>query len=168
MVEQVGARPTLEINGISGGYAGEGSKTVIPSRAKAKITCRLVANQDPARIYDLVTAYIRQIAPPTVTVSFQFHGSGIPVMLPIDSPYVQALVRAFRMHWDNETQFKRTGGSIPIVGMLSDKLGVGSVPFGLSLEDSGIHGPNENYHVDLFHKGIDTLIRFLEEIAAGS
>jgi acetylornithine deacetylase/succinyl-diaminopimelate desuccinylase-like protein len=167
LVEQIGARPTLEINGISGGYAGIGSKTVIPAQAKAKITCRLVAHQNPDAIYQLVTSYIHQIAPATVRVEFEYHGSGKPVRLPIDSPYVQALVRAFRLHWDKEVQYKRTGGTIPVVAMLQDKLGIGGVPFGLSLKDAQIHGPNENFHVDLFYKGIDTLMRFLEEIAAG-
>ena len=168
LAERIGARPTLEINGISGGYAGEGSKTVIPSRARVKITCRLVAKQKPDVIYQRVTDYIRQIAPPTVKVEFQFQGSGAPVLLPIDSPMIQALVRAFRLHWSKDTLFRRSGGTIPVIGLLQDKLGISGVPFGFSLEDCNIHGPNENYHVDLYYKGIDTLIRFLEEIAAGS
>ncbi len=166
LVERTGARPTLEINGISGGYAGDGFKTVIPAQAKAKISCRLVANQDPNRIFEKVCDYILQIAPPTVQVEFATHGFGAPVQVPFDSPIVQALTRAFSLHWPQEVVFKRTGGSIPIVAILQNELGLPCVPLGFSLVDSGIHGPNENYHIALFHKGVDTTIRFLQEIAA--
>lgn len=166
LAERTGARPTLEINGISGGYAGDGFKTVIPAQAKAKISCRLVANQNPDRIFELVRDYILQIAPPTVHVEFETHGFGAPVQVPFDSPIVKALTRAFRLHWPQDVIFKRTGGSIPIVAILQNELGLPCVPLGFSLVDSGIHGPNEHYHIDLFHKGVDTTIRFLQEIAA--
>ena len=133
--EQISARPTLEINGIFGGYAGEGSKTVIPSQAGVKITCRLVANQKPGLIYQLVTAYIHQIAPPTVRLEFIRHGDGEPVRMPIDSAIVQALVRAYRLHWDKEVKYVRSGGTIPVIAMLQNKLGV-----------SGIHEPERCPH----------------------
>ncbi|MAS35647.1 MAG: peptidase M20 [Anaerolineaceae bacterium] len=168
LAERTGSRPTLEINGIYGGYIGDGFKTVIPSKAMAKISCRLVANQKPDKIYEMVTSYIRQIAPPTVHVEFQKHGDGAPIRVPLDSPIVQALSRAFKLHWTQEAAYKRTGGSIPIVAVLQDELNLPCVPLGFSLADSGIHGPNENYHVDMFHKGVDTTIRFLQEIAAAS
>ncbi|HLV33692.1 MAG TPA: dipeptidase [Spirillospora sp.] len=167
LAERTGARPTLEINGIFGGYAGTGFKTVIPAQAGAKISCRLVANQKPQRIFELVRDYILQIAPPTVKVEFERHGEGDPVVVALDSPIVQALKRAFKLHWPQEVVFKRTGGSVPIVALLQDQLNLPCVPLGFSLADSGIHGPNEHYHVDLFYKGIDTTIRFLQEIAAG-
>jgi len=169
IVERTGARPTLEINGISGGYAGDGFKTVIPSQAKAKISCRLVANQKPDKIYDLVTDYIRKITPPTVTVEFEKFGDGYPVRVPLDSNIVQALSRAFKLHWpDAEVVYKRSGGSVPIIAVFQEELKLPCVPLGFALSDSGIHGPNEHYHLDLFYKGVDTTIRFLQEIAAGA
>lgn len=168
IVERTGTRPTLEINGISGGYTGDGFKTVIPAQAKAKISCRLVANQKPDKIYELVTSYIRQIAPPTVRVEFEKFGDGDPVRVPLDSPIVQALSRAFKLHWSQDVVYKRTGGSIPIVAIFQEELKLPCVPMGFALSDSGIHGPNEHYYLDLFYKGVDTTIRFLQEIAAGA
>ncbi|MCY3718037.1 MAG: dipeptidase [Anaerolineaceae bacterium] len=166
-VERTGARPTLEINGIYGGYSGEGFKTVIPARAHAKISCRLVANQRPLRVYDLVCDFIRTIAPPTVTPEFRLLGSGDPVEIDIDSPFVMALQRAYTLHWPGPAGFRRTGGSVPIIAMFSEVPGIPSVTLGFSTSDSGIHGPNENYRVDMLNKGIDTTVRFLQEIARG-
>lgn len=166
-VERIGARPTLEINGISGGYAGDGFKTVIPAQARAKISCRLVAEQRPAQIFQLVCDHVRSIAPPTVEVDFTLHGSGDPVQIDSDSPVVQALQRACGLHWPGVVGFRRTGGSVPVIAMLHEVLGLAGVPLGFSTSDSGIHGPNENYRVDMFYKGIDTTVRFLQEIARG-
>ncbi len=167
LAERTGARPTLEINGIFGGYAGSGFKTVIPAQAGAKISCRLVANQQPDRIFEQVRDYILQIAPPTVKVEFERYGQGDPVLVPLDNPLVQALIRAFKLHWPQEVVFKRSGGSIPVVALLQSELNLPCVPLGFALRDSGIHGPNEHYHIELFYKGVDTMIRFLQEIAAG-
>lgn len=166
-VERTGARPTLEINGIYGGYSGDGFKTVIPAQARAKISCRLVANQRPQEIHDLVCDYIRTIAPPTVTLDFVLLGSGDPVEIDIDSPVVRALQRAYALHWPGPVGFRRTGGSVPIIAMFSEVPGISSVPLGFSTSDSGIHGPNENYRVDMLGKGIDTTVLFLQEIARG-
>lgn len=166
-VERIGARPTLEINGISGGYSGDGFKTVIPAQARAKISCRLVAGQRPAQIYQLVCDYIRAIAPPTVEVSFQLYGQGDPVQIDINSPVVQALRRAYTLHWPRAAQYRRIGGTVPAVAMIQEVLGITGVPLGFSTGDSGIHGPNEFYRVDMLYKGIDTTVRFLQEIARG-
>lgn len=165
LVERRGARPTLEINGIHGGYTGDGFKTVIPAQAAAKISCRLVANQNPQKIFDLVRDYIQTLTPPTVSIEFETFGFGNPITIDLDSPVVQALRRAYSLHWSNKVVFKRTGGTIPIVGMFRDELGIPGVPLGFALDDCGIHGPNENYRIDMFHKGVDTTIRFLQEIA---
>jgi acetylornithine deacetylase/succinyl-diaminopimelate desuccinylase-like protein len=165
--ERTGSRPTLEINGIYGGYAGEGFKTVIPAQAIAKISCRLVTNQQPKKVLEQVTNYIHAIAPPTVRIEIHPHSKGDPIRIPIDNPLVKALVRAYEMHWSTPVAYKRTGGTIPIVAMFQNELGLAGVPYGFGLADSGIHGPNENYHVDLFYKGVDTTIRFLQEIASG-
>jgi acetylornithine deacetylase/succinyl-diaminopimelate desuccinylase-like protein len=167
LAERTGTRPTLEINGIYGGYTGDGMKTVIPSEAFAKITCRLVPYQKPERILKLVSDYLRQIAPPTVTVRLAEHGAAAPVYIATDSPYVRALERAYELHWPGKPViFKHSGGSVPMMGMLQEELNLSCVPLGFSLIDSGIHGPNEHYHIDLFHKGVDTTIRFLQEIAS--
>lgn len=166
-VERTGARPTLEINGIYGGYSGEGFKTVIPAQAQAKISCRLVANQRPQRIFDLVRDHVRAIAPPTVTLDFELLGSGEPVEIDVDSPVVRALQRAYALHWPGPVGFRRTGGSVPIIAMFSEVPGIPSVTLGFSANDSGIHGPNENYRVDMLYKGIDTTVLFLQEIARG-
>ncbi len=167
-VERTGARPTLEINGIYGGYSGDGFKTVIPARAGAKVSCRLVARQRPQRVYDLVCDYIRAIAPPTVTLEINLLGSGDPVEIDVSSPVVQALQRAFGLHWPGPVGLRRTGGSVPIIAMFSEVLGLPSVPLGFATSDSGIHGPNENYRVDMLFKGIDTTVLFLQEIARGN
>jgi len=166
-VERMGARPTLEINGIAGGYSGDGFKTVIPAQARAKISCRLVAGQRPARIYQLVCDYIRAIAPPTVEMSFELFGQGDPVQIDVNSPVVQALRRAYSLHWPRAAQYRRIGGTVPAVAMIQEVLGVTGVPLGFSTGDSGIHGPNEFYRVDMLYKGIDTTVRFLQEIARG-
>ncbi len=163
--ERTSSRPTLEINGIYGGYAGEGFKTVIPAQAIAKISCRLVAHQQPQKILQQITDHIHAIAPPTVKVDIQPHGFGDPVRVATDSPLVEALVRSYTMHWSQPVAYKRSGGTIPIVAMFQNELGLTGVPYGFGLNDSGIHGPNEHYHIDLFYKGIDTTIRFLQEIA---
>ena len=166
-VERTGARPTLEINGIYGGYSGDGFKTVIPSQARAKISCRLVAGQRPEHIYQLVCDFIRSIAPPTVEVTFEQHGLGDPVQIDVANPVVQALHRAYALHWPGTVRYRRTGGTVPIIAMFNDVLGLACVPLGFSTNDSGIHGPNENYRVDMLYKGIDTTVRFLQEIASG-
>ncbi|MBC7811583.1 MAG: dipeptidase [Burkholderiales bacterium] len=165
LLERATTRPTLEINGISGGYAGDGMKTVIPAQASAKITCRLVADQKPEQIGALVRDYLYQIVPPTVTLEVEVHAGGEPVTVPIDSAPVQALVRAFRYHWDAAPHFKRTGGTLPILSVFQEELKLPSVMLGFSLVDSGIHGPNEHFHIDLFYKGLDTLIVLYEELA---
>ena len=167
LAERLSARPTLEINGISGGYTGDGFKTVIPARAKAKISCRLVPDQDPDVIFERVRDYLHQIAPPTVRLTVEKLGGGDPSMVPLDSPVIAAMVRAYKHHWEQPVQYMRTGGSIPIVADFQRELGLTGVLIGFSTADANIHGPNENYHIDLYHKGIDTTILLLKEIAAG-
>jgi acetylornithine deacetylase/succinyl-diaminopimelate desuccinylase-like protein len=165
LVERATARPTLEINGIYGGYSGLGTKTVIPAKASAKITCRLVDNQNPDTIVTLITDYLHKIAPPTVTLDIKNFGGSYPVTVAIDSVPVKALAGAFRRQWEVEPTYKRSGGSIPIVGVFQQELKTPSVLLGFGLPDAGIHGPNENYDIGLFHKGLDTLIVLFSEMA---
>jgi acetylornithine deacetylase/succinyl-diaminopimelate desuccinylase-like protein len=166
LVERATARPTLEINGISGGYAGKGTKTVIPAQAFAKITCRLVDNQKPAKIAAQISDYLRKIAPPTVKLDIRIFAQADPVTVAIDSAPVQALARAFQQRWETEPLYRRSGGSIPIVSVFQEELKTPSVLLGFALTDAGVHGPNEHYHIDLFYRGLDTVITLFNEIAS--
>jgi acetylornithine deacetylase/succinyl-diaminopimelate desuccinylase-like protein len=159
--ERIGARPTLEITGIAGGYAGQGLKNVIPARAVAKGSARLVANQDPARIYELIKAQIERLAPPTVRVEVHFLASGLPARVDVQHPMMQAAVNAYRRGWGHEPVFKREGGSLPVVADLTNHVGMPVLMVGYGLDTDGIHGPNEHYDLNLFHKGIETSIHFL-------
>jgi len=163
-VERSGARPTLEVNGISGGYAGEGFKTVLPARASAKISCRLVPDQDPAEVYELVKSQIESLTPPTVQLSCRMYEGGQPAITPIDHPAMQAAVRAYQRHWEAPMLFSRGGGSIPVVAMIQQYLQLPVVLMGFGLPDSAAHGPDENFHLEMFHKGIDTIIAYMHEV----
>ncbi|MEQ8676243.1 MAG: dipeptidase [Aggregatilineales bacterium] len=160
--ERAGGRPTLEINGIGGGYAGIGFKTVIPSSALVKISCRLVANQDPDRIYDLLKAYVAQITPPTVTVEWKKFGGGHGALVDIHAPEMQAAVRAYENVWGVKPVFLREGGSIPVVADLQRHVGMPVLLIGFGLPTDNIHGPNEHFNIELFHRGVDTILHFYE------
>lgn len=163
--EKTGARPTLEVNGIAGGYAGDGFKTVLPASARAKISCRLVADQDPQVIYDLIVDYVTRITPPTVNVSFKSYGMGKPALTPLDHPVIQAAVAAYGKQWQAEPLFIRGGGSIPIVADFQHTLQVPVVLLGFGLPDANAHGPDENFSLTMMRKGIDTVIDFVFEVA---
>lgn len=164
-VERRGARPTLEINGIAGGYAGEGFKTVLPAKAWAKVSCRLVPNQDPHTIFERVKAKIMSITPPTVRVEVKLHDSGKPAMTPIDHPATQSAVRAYAKHWGNSPLFVRMGGSIPVVADFQSIMNLPVVLLGFALPDSGAHGPDENFNLTAFKKGVATIITYLHEVS---
>ncbi|GAB5494103.1 MAG: dipeptidase [Phototrophicaceae bacterium] len=163
--ERFGARPTLEINGIHGGYTGDGFKTVLPAHAFAKISCRLVPNQDPEKIMIAVQDKIRKIAPDTVTVSFIQVEAGAPaIRIDYNGEAMQTAYRAYEKSWGVKPVFERAGGSVPITfDMLtvSDNLAI----MGFSYKGGGAHGPNENIPLSMFYKGIDTAIYFLQDIA---
>jgi acetylornithine deacetylase/succinyl-diaminopimelate desuccinylase-like protein len=167
-IEKTGARPTLEINGVASGYAGEGFKTVLPARAVAKISCRLVANQDPYDIYRKVRDYILSIAPNTVHVEISEENHGFPALTPIDHPSVQAAVRAYRAHFPNEPLLYRGGGSIPVVPDIQRILNVPVVLLGFGLPDSQAHGPNESFHYSMYRVGIDTVISYMNELVTSN
>jgi acetylornithine deacetylase/succinyl-diaminopimelate desuccinylase-like protein len=164
--ERIGARPTLEINGMAGGFYGEGVKTVLPAKAIAKITCRLVADQKPQQVFDSVNAYIQAIAPPTVQVEVkQLKGSGEPALIDMDTPAMQAVIDAYTKGWGRAPVFLREGGSIPIVTVFQRILKAPVLMMGFGLNTDNIHGPDEHFTISMFHKGIDTAIHFLNEIA---
>lgn len=163
--ERVGARPTLEVTGIGGGYTGNGFKAIVPAQASAKILCRLVADQDPARIVEAIRAYVLELAPPTVQVEVLGSGGAPAVQVDIDNPAMEAARRAYAQGWGAAPVFMREGGSIPIVGTFQQTLGVPVVMMGFGLNSDNLHGPNEHFAVEMFHRGINTAITFLREIA---
>ena len=154
----------MEINGLLSGWTGEGAKTVLPAKAMAKISCRLVANQEPHKIYELVRKYIAGITPPSVHSEVTLINIGSPAMVDIHTPAMQAAVRAYERGWGATPIFAREGGSIPVVADLKVELGLPSILMGFGLNTDGAHGPDEHFAVEMFHRGIDTAICFYEEM----
>ena len=152
-IEQRSARPTFEINGLTSGYQGEGSKTIIPSWARAKVTMRLVPDQKPARILKAARQYLKQLCPPTVRLEAKFGHGGDPYLCSPDGPQAQAALRALRTAFGCEPVLLREGGSIPIVNDFKKILRADSLLLGLSLPDDNPHSPNEKFDLDCFAKG---------------
>ena len=151
--EQRSARPTFEINGLTSGYQGEGSKTIVPAWARAKITCRLVPNQSPARVRKVVCDYLNKICPPTVRLEIEAgHGAEAYLVSPTGAP-AQAALRALKQAFGAEPILIREGGSIPIVNEFKTILGADSLLLGLGLPDDNAHSPNEKFNLDCFAKG---------------
>lgn len=163
--ERVGTRPTLEINGLLSGWTGEGSKTVLPAKAMAKVSCRLVANQDPQKIYEQVRDFVADISPAGVRVKVSLLSSGEAASMDINDPAMQAVKRAYERGWGKAPIYLREGGSIPVVADFRKLLGVPVLLMGYGLNTDGPHGPDEHYSLAMFHRGIDTAIIFLEEIS---
>jgi acetylornithine deacetylase/succinyl-diaminopimelate desuccinylase-like protein len=163
--ERVSARPTLEINGMWSGYTGPGPKTIIPAKAGAKISSRLVGNQDPHTIFDKLKAHIESVTPPTVEVSVKLLTTGFPALIPFDLPEMQAAARAYARGWGHEPVFTRGGGSIPVVADIATLMGIPVVMMGYGLDTDGLHSPNEHYSIEMFQRGIETAIVYLEELA---
>jgi acetylornithine deacetylase/succinyl-diaminopimelate desuccinylase-like protein len=158
--ERTGIRPTLELNGIWGGYTGEGSKTVLPSKAFAKISARLVPNQSSEKITEKLLNYFRSIAPAGVTVKAEEHHGGEPYMTPIDSIEYKAAEKAVAATFGKDPIPVRGGGSIPICALFEKELGIKIVFMGFGLDNDNLHSPNEKYDVFNFYKGIETIPYF--------
>ena len=165
VLEQIWARPTCEVNGIVGGYTGEGFKTVIPSKASAKVSFRLVERQDPEKIRAAFRAYVRASIPADCTVEFLEHGGSPALALPIDSPVLRKTLDALTQEWGKEAALAGTGGSIPIVGDFKRFLGMDSLLVGFARFDNRIHSPNEKYDLSSFHHGIRSWARILDALA---
>ncbi len=165
--ERTGARPTLEINGMAGGYYEAGFKTVLPAKAWAKISCRLVANQDPETIGNLVRDFIMNISPSTIRTTIEVVRGGPAAFVDIRTPAMQAAVHAFEQGWGKKPVFMREGGSIPVVSDFQQELDAPVILMGLGLNDDGAHSANEHLMVEMFRKGINTAIYFYEAIASG-
>ncbi|MGQ7793791.1 dipeptidase [Faunimonas sp. B44] len=166
VLEQVWARPSLEVNGIVGGYTGDGAKTVIPAKASAKVSFRLVGDQDPEKIQQAFRAFVTEHVPADCKVSFQSHGGDRAVTLPGDSPHVEKAKKALSQEWGKEAVLIAMGGSIPIVSQFKRHLGMDSVLVGFSLEDDRIHSPNEKYNLRSFHGGMRSWARILDALGS--
>ena len=163
--ERIGARPTLDVNGMLSGFTGEGSKTVLPAKAMAKISMRLVPNQDPAKVANQLREYLAQHAPPSVSWSLNNLAGAHPELVNRNSPGMQAAVRAMQSVFGKPPVLVREGGSVPIVGLMRTHLNIDTVMLGFALHDDGIHGPNEKQHIPTFWRGIETFVHFFNNTA---
>ena len=165
-MERIGVRPSLDVNGIWGGYTGEGAKTIIPSKAHAKISMRLVPDQDYREIGRLFAEHFRSIAPRSVRVDVEVLHGGFPYVCPTDLPAYRAAARAVERTFGRKPLPYYSGGSIPIISTFEKVLGLKSVLLGFGLDHDAIHSPNESYALENFYRGIDTIARFHRHFAA--
>jgi acetylornithine deacetylase/succinyl-diaminopimelate desuccinylase-like protein len=167
VLEMIWARPTCEVNGISGGYTGDGFKTVLPAKASAKISFRLVGTQDPVAIRASFRAMVEGMLPPDCTVSFHPHGGAPASVMATADPAFEIARRALSAEWPRPAAFIGSGGSIPIAGYFKTILGLDSMLIGFGRDDDLIHSPNEKYALESFHKGMRSWARILDALSAG-
>jgi acetylornithine deacetylase/succinyl-diaminopimelate desuccinylase-like protein len=165
ILEQIWARPSCDVNGIVGGYTGAGSKTVIPAKASAKVSFRLVGDQDPTAVRDAFRAFVRARLPADCAAEFLSHGASPALRLAFSSPYLAKARAALEAEWGRPAVLKGSGGSIPIVGAFKRDLGMDSLLIGFGLDDDCIHSPNEKYDLQSFHKGARSWARILAALA---
>jgi acetylornithine deacetylase/succinyl-diaminopimelate desuccinylase-like protein len=163
-LERIWARPTIDVNGMLSGYTGEGAKTIIPRRASAKLSARLVGNQQPEKVLGQMERYLRELAPPTVKVSFIRHHTGQPYLGDTRAPAFAAARKALKLAFEAEPVEIREGGSIPIVATFAEVFKAPCVLMGFGLPDQNIHGPDENLRLENYHKGTRAIAAFLEEL----
>ncbi len=161
VLERVWSRPTLEIHGMPGGFIGAGAKTVIPAKAVAKVSMRLVPGMEPQRTFEQLRSYVAQITPRGVTCEVRLIHSGEPVVVGTENPFVQSATEAMREVFGRETVFVRGGGSIPIVGEFQRYLKIPTLLMGFGLPDDNLHAPNEKFHLANFYHGIESIVRFV-------
>jgi acetylornithine deacetylase/succinyl-diaminopimelate desuccinylase-like protein len=164
--ERTWARPTLEVHGIRGGFTGEGAKTVIPARAVAKVSLRLVADQEPEEAIRQLEQAVAQACPKGVTVRTKILHAAGPSLVDPEDRFIRAAAQALTEAFGKETVYTRSGGSIPIVGVFQEHLGIPSVLMGFGLPDDNLHAPNEKFHLPNFYRGIEAVARFLEVVGA--
>ncbi|MFL2434483.1 MAG: dipeptidase [Vicinamibacterales bacterium] len=165
-LERLWARPTFEVNGLCSGFMEDGAKTVIPAVAMAKVSMRLVPDQNPDLIGDLFEAYVKKIAPKTVDVAVTRMHTGKPWITDFDNPFVRAAGRAIERGFGRKPVFNREGGSIPVISSFQDRFGLPAVLFGIGLPDENAHAPNEKLDLDNFHRGVISVAALYEEIGA--
>ncbi len=163
VLERIWARPTFEVHGIGGGFTGVGSKTVIPSKATAKVSIRLVPRQEPEKIEAAFRQFVKKHAPRGIKLDVRVLASSPGLVVNPDHPAIQVAARAFSDILQKPTVFIRSGGSIPIVGDFATHLGIPTILMGFGLPDDGLHSPNEKYSLDNYYKGIMTIAHFFEE-----
>jgi acetylornithine deacetylase/succinyl-diaminopimelate desuccinylase-like protein len=165
VLEQIWARPTCEFNGVTGGYTGDGFKTVLPAKASAKVSFRLVGGQDPEKIRAAFRARVTSMLPPDATVTFHAHGGSAGFTMPFDSPVLDAARRALGDEWNVPALMTGMGGTIPVGNAFAKYLGMPTLFVGFGLDDDRIHSPNEKYDLESFHKGIRSWARILKNLA---
>jgi acetylornithine deacetylase/succinyl-diaminopimelate desuccinylase-like protein len=165
LTERISARPTLDVTGMSGGYTGAGAKTILPSTAHAKISMRLVPDQDPLEIAELFESFVRQILPTGVTLDIKPFGMTPAILVDRDSPPMRAAAAAYEATFKRAPVFMREGGSIPVVSRFINDLGLPTVLMGFGLPGDRIHSPNERFYLPNFYAGIETSIRYFEQLA---
>jgi acetylornithine deacetylase/succinyl-diaminopimelate desuccinylase-like protein len=168
LVERESVRPSLDIHGMPGGFTGPGKKTVIPARARAKVSMRLVPDQDPEEIAALFTSYIQSLAPPTVVVDVRTLGLARPAVVDFRDPAIQAAATAYQQAFGAVPLYQRGGGTLPIVSDFQDILGAPVVMMGFGLPDDNVHAPNEKLHLPNFYRGIETVVSYLALFAVAA
>jgi acetylornithine deacetylase/succinyl-diaminopimelate desuccinylase-like protein len=164
VLERTWARPTLDVHGMPGGFTGAGAKTVIPAKAVAKVSMRLVPDMTPQEAFAQYKAYVESIKPKGIELDVRLIHSGDAIVIGTDNPYIEAATRAMKAVWNKDTVFVRGGGSIPIVGDFERHLKIPTVMMGFGLPDDQLHAPNEKFHIANFYRGIESIIVFFEEL----
>jgi acetylornithine deacetylase/succinyl-diaminopimelate desuccinylase-like protein len=167
VLERTWVRPTMDVHGMPGGFIGAGAKTVIPAKATAKISFRLVPNMKPHEAFALYKSFVESLQPKGIDLRVRLIHSGDPIVVRTDNPYIRAATRAMHQVFGKETVFIRSGGSIPIVGDFERHLKIPTVMMGFGLPDDNLHAPNEKFHIANFHRGIESIIRFFDELGQG-
>ena len=165
VMERTWARPTLEVHGMPGGFIGAGAKTVIPAKAVAKVSMRLVPNMTPQKSFERFEEFVQTLAPRGISLQVRLIHSGDAIVVSTDNPYVQAATDAMYEVFGKKTVFVRSGGSIPIVGDFERHLKIPTLMMGFGLPDDNLHAPNEKFHLQNFHDGIQSIIRFFQNVA---
>jgi acetylornithine deacetylase/succinyl-diaminopimelate desuccinylase-like protein len=168
VLERTWARPTLDVHGMPGGFTGAGAKTVIPAKAVAKVSMRLVPDMTPQESFAQYKSYVESLKPKGIELDIRLIHSGDAIVIGTDNPYIEAATRAMKDVWGKDTVFVRGGGSIPIVGDFERHLKIPTVMMGFGLPDDQLHAPNEKFHIANFYRGIESIIAFFEELGGPS
>jgi acetylornithine deacetylase/succinyl-diaminopimelate desuccinylase-like protein len=166
VMERTWARPTLDVHGMPGGFTGAGAKTVIPARASAKISMRLVPAMDPEDIFKRYSQYVNSLAPRGIKINIKCWSMAEPIVIRTDNKFVKASTEAMKEVFNKDTVYIRSGGSVPIVGDFEKHLKIPTVMMGFGLPDDNLHAPNEKFHIPNFYRGIESIIRFFQKLAA--